>query len=541
MSKLLPVDAVSFGADRPESRLRTAAIGTAHLLGALAVGALFVDAVRPLSMATHVAVASMFVVVVCLMGMNLVLGLRLNNDGLARWRLGPWYLGWATLAYGISSLTWIAPHNGAVAPITPASVVRALVVFGIAMAAWTLGYVVGPLALFIKFAERTVAAIYGRTVAELKPSLLLPWALYLAGDSARALLAALDGRIGYLGDASSTVSSANWYTQTLTSVSSLCTFATAVAAWRTFVDRRKGGLATLLPLLVLEVATGAVTGMKENFIVTGLSVLVPYGVARNKVPVRAMALMVLTFLLLVIPFNVAFRDTVRHGKTTLSVPDAVSAVPATFDEVASASLRADTASTSYEMLVVRVRMIDNLALIVQRSPIQIPYKSALDYAKAPFVGLVPRFAWPGKPVMVPGYEFSMQYYGRPSSVYTSFAVTNVGDLYMHGGLPTVLVGAVLLGFAYRLFDQIFRPERDVRALFFVLAFLPVLMKSERDVGGIIVSVPTSLFTAMIGVRLACSKVVLRRGMPGRSRFPVGLGLLPDNAPRPSPRTGTGRR
>jgi hypothetical protein len=207
----------------------------------------------------------------------------------------------------------------------------------------------------------------------------------------------------------------------------------------------------------------------------------------------------------------------------------------------SASFRADTVSASYEMLVVRIRMIDNLALIVQKSPAQIPYKSVLDYAEAPAVGLVPRFAWPGKPVMVPGYEFSMQYYGRPNSVYTSFAVTNIGDLYMHGGLATVVVGAVLLGLAYRLFDHLFRPERDVRALFFMLAFLPALIKSERDVVGIIVSVPTSLFTAMIGVRLACSKVGLRRGMPGRSRFLASRGLLPGNAPRPARRTGADRR
>lgn len=541
MSKSLPVDAVSPGADRHGSRLRIAAIGTAHVLGALAVGILLVDAVRPLSTAMHVAVASMFVVIVCLMGMNLVLGLRLNDSGLARWRLGPWYLGWATLAYGFSSLTWAAPHQGAVVLITPASVVRALVVFGIAMAAWTLGYVVGPLPPFIGYAERIVSTLHGRTAARLRPSLLVPWALYLVGDSARFLLAVLDERMGYLGDAGSAVSSANWYTQSLTSVSSLCTFATAVAAWQTFVDRRKRGMVTLLPLLVLEIATGAVAGMKENFIVTGLSVLVPYGVARNKVPVRAMALLVLTFLLLVIPFNVAFRDTVRHGNSTLSVPDAVSAVPGTFKEVLGDSFRTETVPVSYEVLVARIRMIDNLALIVQRTPTHIPYKSAMDYAKAPLVGLVPRFAWPGKPIMVSGYEFGVQYYGRPSSVYTSFAVTNIGDLYMHGGLPTVLIGAILLGLAYRLFDQIFRPERDVRALFFVLAFLPALMKSERDVGGIIVSVPATLFTAMIGIRLACSKVGVTRGTPGRSRFAGGRRALPDNARRPVPRTGAGRR
>ena len=251
---------------------------------------------------------------------------------------------------------------------------------------------------------------------------------------------------------------------------------------------------------------GTALGMKENFVVAGLSVLVPYSVAKKRLPLRAIALMVLTLLFLVIPFNVAFRDAVRNSGTTLSVADAISAVPATFEKVVGTSLQADTASTSYDTLVVRVRMIDNLALIVQKSPTQIPYDSSLDYAKAAFVGLIPRAVWPNKPVMATGYQFGMKYYDRQSSVYTSFAVTNVGDLYMHGGLPTVLVGAVLLGLAYRLFDQTFRPDEDVRALFFVLAFLPALMKSELDIGGIMVAVPASAFTAMIGVRFACSKM-----------------------------------
>jgi len=291
----------------------------------------------------------------------------------------------------------------------------------------------------------------------------------------------------------------------LSSASSLATFAIAVAAWRLFVDERKGGQLTLAVLLILELVVGATLGMKENFVVAGLAVLVPYGIARGRLPIRAIAAMAAVFLLLIIPFNAAYRDTVRNSGSTLSTSDAIEMVPNTFEQTASPSSWSETLSTSYDAFIFRVRMIDNIAMIVQKTPAAIPYKPATEYIQAPFVGLIPRSLWPTKPIIAPGYEFSQLYFDRPSYVYTSSAVTMVGDLYMHGGWMTVLFGAFLMGVGFRLFDQLIRPERDIRALFFVLAFVPTLVKSESDVFGLLVGIPAFAFTATLGVQLACCR------------------------------------
>jgi hypothetical protein len=486
-------------------RLEPSTVGVTHLLGAAAILTLFVDGMWPLSAAVHVALAATFVLTVCLTALALVRSINGNQLGLAYWRAGPWYLMWGSLAYGITSYTWMTPQTGASASILQSSTADALVVFGVAMIVWTIGYVAGPRKPVISLGHKLLRVSYGKTGAILKTGRALPWLLYGAGTTARIVAALLNGHIGYIGDTTAATEKANNYTQVLSSASSLATFAIAVAAWRIFVDRPASGRLTLVLLLMAELAVGAALGMKENFVVAGLAVLVPYGVGKGKLPVRAIAGMGFTFLLLVIPFNAAYREAVRGSGASMSTEEALEIVPATFEEIASPTSWSETLSESYDMFMFRVRMIDNIAMIVQKAPDVIPYDSAVEYAQAPLVGLIPRSVWPDKPIMTSGYEFSQKYYDRPSYVYTSSAITNVGDLYMHGGWGTVLVGAFVLGSGFRLLDVLARPDEDVRALFLLLALLPTLVKSEEDISGLLVGIPAFVFTAALGVRLACVK------------------------------------
>jgi hypothetical protein len=148
-------------------------------------------------------------------------------------------------------------------------------------------------------------------------------------------------------------------------------------------------------------------------------------------------------------------------------------------------------------------MIDSVAITIQLTPETIPYRSPAEFASAPVVGLIPRAVWPDKPVLVTGYEFSQDYYGTSSDMYTSAGITPLGDLYRHGGPLTVLVGMLLLGMGARLFDSLFRPELDPRAICFLLAFLPMLLRA--DVYNMIVGIPSGIVLAAVGAHLICRR------------------------------------
>jgi hypothetical protein len=228
---------------------------------------------------------------------------------------------------------------------------------------------------------------------------------------------------------------------------------------------------------------------------------------------RILVIGTLVFLTVVVPFNLGYRQVVRDGSSSLTPSAAVAAAPQVLSGVAHPGSWGTELLDSSVSILNRVREIDSVAITTQLTPTVIPYRSPAEFAEAPVVGLIPRALWPDKPIMATGYDFSQQYYGLPSTMYTSTAVTPVGDLYRHGGWLVVVVGALLLGLACRLFDGVFRPELDPRALCFVLAFLPQLVKAEIDIYSLVTAVPSGIVAATLGARLMCrpARPRLRRG------------------------------
>jgi hypothetical protein len=202
-----------------------------------------------------------------------------------------------------------------------------------------------------------------------------------------------------------------------------------------------------------------------------------------------------------VPFNNSYRQVVRGEDSTLAPTAAVAAAPEVFSSVMAANSIADAITGSSIQMLQRVRMIDSVAITTHLTPESIPYRNPAEFASAPLIGLVPRALWPDKPVLATGYEFSQQYYGTPGDMYTSVGITPLGDLYRHGGILTVAVGMLLLGMGARLFDSLFRPEADPRAICFVLAFLPMLLRS--DIYNMMVSIPSGLVLATVGAHLLC--------------------------------------
>ncbi len=478
------------------------------LLVTIAVLPLLPAGFRPLSTGTQLVLGAATVMLLCAAALHLVLQVPGGEHGVARWRVGPWYLLWGGVAFGLSSLTWLAPQTGTATRIAVPSVVDGLHLYALSVVVWTVGYLAGPPGFALAGSRRFVAALTRGTTATIGGR-GMPWLLYAAGSAARLVTVVLTGHFGYLGDPSVLVVHALPYGQVLNVLSTFALFAVGAAAYRAFTVGSRADAVTLWVLAATEVVVGALAGGKESFVLSALAVLIPYGATRGRLSWRILVIGALVFLTVVVPFNIGYRQVVRNGSASLTPAAAVSVAPQVLSEVAHPGLWGPGLLDSSAEILKRVRNIDSIAIITQLTPSAIPYRSPAEFAEAPVVGLVPRALWPDKPVLTNGYEFSQQYYGLPSTVYTSTAVTPVGDLYRHGGWPVLVVGALLLGAAFRLFDRVFRPELDPRALCFVLAFLPQLVKAEIDIYSLITAVPSGIVAAALGARLMCR--------PARSR------------------------
>jgi hypothetical protein len=493
---------------------RTAAPATrGRLIGALLLGVLAIvgslpGGFWPLDVRTQILLDASLATVLCFAGLVLIHGLPDCKNGLARWRFGPWYLMWGGFTFGLASFTWLEPpvNFGSAARIALPSVVLALGIFTIATTVWLVGYVAGVPRPVREGLQRGLGWLLHGTTPELRGTAAL-WALYALASTARLATATISGRYGYLGDPSGLVNQPTAYAMPLDIVSQLSVFAIAAAAYRAFDPANRGGKITLWTLVTIEAVVGAAAGGKQSFIIAMLAVLVPYGARRGHLPLRILLPGLFLYLWLVIPFNTEYRQVVRSKNNVLSPAAAVAGAPKVLGTILVPQAPLTALSQSVNALLHRARNIDNTAIIVQMTPAVIPYRNPAEFATAPIVGLIPRALWADKPVFATGYVFSQEYYGTPATVYTSAAVTPLGDLYRHGGLPVVVVGMLLLGMACRALDQLLRAESDPRAICFLLVFLPIIVKAEMDVYTMILAVPSGIIAATLGARL----IYRRRG------------------------------
>ena len=105
-------------------------------------------------------------------GLLLLMSATTGADGLglASWRIGPWSLVWAALAFGLATITWIGPQIGPAAEILPSSILRALWMLALAMAMLTAGYCAGFYRLVVAHAWRAAEAVTGQLTDEIARS-----------------------------------------------------------------------------------------------------------------------------------------------------------------------------------------------------------------------------------------------------------------------------------------------------------------------------------------------------------------------------------
>jgi hypothetical protein len=421
--------------------------------------------------------------------------------GLGLWWIGSWTLLWYGVAFGLASLTYLQPRPE-VALISLSSVLRALWLVAVGMTLWVLGYFLGPGRPALRFGNKAMAALSVRFTAEVR-SPLAPWILYAIGTAARIATAVTTGRFGYVGDVQSGVTTASSYQQWLSYLSLCAPMGVAAAALQVYRQRVPGARVTLIVLFLAEIVVGAAAGGKQNFIITILAVVIPFTSARRKIPKGMLIFAVLAFLLIIVPFTQAYRTTTRSG--TLSASQAFEAVPGTVRQTVATGDVAGVFSYTTSFMLDRISEIQSPAMFMQTTPTQIGFLSPLELVEAPVIDLIPRAVWPGKPIMDPGYQVSQEYFGLPSSVYTSFAVTPIGDLYRHGGWIPVIVGMFLLGCGVRFLDEVMDVSGNPHSVLLFLLLFPSLVKQENDWVGMLGIIPGTLLVWLLAIYLTFQK------------------------------------
>lgn len=432
--------------------------------------------------------------------MCLVTGAGGTAIGLSRWKFGPWMLLWYGIGFGLATVTWRGAQTGVSQEILLSSVLRALWLVAVGMTVMVVGYRVGPGACACRAAARLPAWLARRYTADVG-SLRAPWTLYALGLCARVASVATTGRFGYVGNVSSTAGTATGYGQIIAVLTLCCPLAVAAAALQVYREKIRGARFTLLVLFITEVSFGAAAGGKINFVIAVLAVIIPMTVARYRFPRLAILVCLLAFLVLVIPFNQAYRSAARGGNTSLTVGQAFRAAPSILNQTIANADPFQVLPNSVGYLLERLREIDNPAIIVQRTGIQVAFRSPVQLIDGPLVSVIPRALWPGKPILDVGYQFSQEYYGLPAAVYTSSAISPIGDFYLHGGWVSVIPGMFVLGCGVRLLDDILDVRKNVHAVFLVLLLFPSLVGGEGDWVSLIAGIPGALAVWLLSVAL----------------------------------------
>jgi hypothetical protein len=494
---------------RPRSAVAPRWVIAAAILLSAAIG-LSAQALAAAGQPTHAVVwgslgfAAYAASLLCLVG-----GGQGKALGLGRWWFGSWTLLWYCTAFGLATLTWVQPQTGTAAEVSLSSVLRALWLVAVGMTLWVFGYLVGPSRSARRFGNKVITALSLRFAPEVR-SPLAPWILYAIATAARIASAATTGLFGYVGDVQSSVTTASSYQQILGDLGLCADLAVAAAALQVCRERVPGARVTLTVLFLTDIAFGAASGNKQNFIVTILAVAIPFTVARRRahkglLAFTGLALTGLAFLLIVVPFNHSYRSTARSASGTLSVSQALETTPSILGQTIGSGNAAGVLSSSATSMLTRIRMIDSPAIIMQRTPAEIGFVSPVQLVTEPITALVPRAVWPGKPIFAPGYEFSQAYYELPATVYTSSSITPVGDLYRHGGWILVIVGMFLFGCWVRIVDDVMDVDGSPQFIFLFLLLFPTLVLQEDDWAGILISIPAALLIWLFATYLTFRK------------------------------------
>lgn len=420
------------------------------------------------------------------------------SEGLALGLLMPWFALVFIATFGLSTLAWLEQPQGIQMVISPSSIPAAIVLAAVGIGSTTVGYLVGAVNL------GPVGTSVGRMMAGRPklPTMAGAWLLYGIWASATLLLIR-QGNFGYLQNVSNVVADASPYTRIVTLAAGFGPMAIVVAAWGLRRRPTIGWFVTLWLFVLTEAGAALLSGVKENIVLVAVAVLLGRGVRIGALPLRRVVIVVGLLLVIAVPVVTAYREVVNSGGSRLTPMQVLSNVIGIGAQTqAESSVRKANQRGPFDDFLWREARISDLAVIVQRTPSEIPYLSDSQLLEAPVLGVVPRLIWPSKPVLTQTLDFSHEYYHLPRGLNSSSAITPTGDLYRHGGYVIVILGSLALGAFMALLDLGGAALRDPRWPFIALALFVVVMKQEMDYVSMASTIPFALLTTAIGMRVA---------------------------------------
>jgi hypothetical protein len=408
--------------------------------------------------------------------------------------------------FGVASLGWLRHPPLSAVEVAPRNVVTGVLLCFLALLAWGTGYLVQPAAPLARVLRSLAqwAFVPGRERMRWRNA---PLILYLVGMGARAIELAT-GRFGYFQDVGAALTSPSPWQQALSIVDGLTQLGLVLAALdAAYFSRTRRSTVVVVSLLIVESGVGMLSASKQSVLVALLTTASVYLGAAARIRWRLVVLCVVAAVF-VFAVNSSYRSELRTAAVG-RVP--IGTVVKAFPRAVGATFSSDPGGAISDGLgraASRIREVDNVALIVEKTPAQIPFESWETLTYGPLVGAIPRAIWPSKPVVSTGLDFSRQYHDIPDTVFTASAITTPGDLYRHGGLVPLGLGMMALGGIARAIDGSFAGRRDPRRLLVLVPVIVLLAKSESDFVSLLLGLVQTTLLAII-----VSRVVFVRGAP----------------------------
>lgn len=419
------------------------------------------------------------------------------STALAQLKLGPWMAIGFSIGFGLATLVWLGGDiEGYHGFVTQSTLYIGGLVAGTGFIALTFGYRLAP-RLLCQWVSSADSHLRGK--GAFASGARSVWALWTVSVAAQAISIAR-GSFGYLSDPSAALSTSSSLNAVLSALSQLGLLGTVIAAWRVAANRSAGAFGLLVWVAGTQLVLGILSGLKEAAIVQLVAIVVGYS-CRSKLRLRLLVVGALIAVFIVTPYVTAYRAAVVNGTSRLSPAQVLTEVQ--FGALFSSSAASNTSGNSLNAAEDRLSRIGDVAIIAEKTPSTIPYKSSMELISGPLLGFIPRSIWPGKPVLDAGYQTNVEYYGAAASVHSSAAVTPYGDLYRRGGIVVTIVGMAVLGMFVRAIDDregAFRGV-DPRLMFLPMLLLATLVKQEMDYLGISASIVSVVLVAAFGARL----------------------------------------
>jgi oligosaccharide repeat unit polymerase len=397
---------------------------------------------------------------------------------------------------GLGSLAWLGnPRDGAPG-LDQQAIAGALLTLAAGLAYFWVGYgIVRP----------------PRDVRPERPPVIVPiwvlFGLFVVGLASTAILL-VTGQFGYAAIFTG-ASEISWWQQLIQTMSGLTGIAIVVAAIHAFGNDSKAHRWALVGMVFVSCGVGFLAGFKSAVLLPLAMTLFVYYYYRRRLPRKAIAAAIFVPLVLV-PANLAYRDAISTGSGTAT--DSFGSVLDTAGRTSAGSfdysLRERITATA-EWGSQRFRTIDSVAQIERLTPSRIPYLGAESYAQLPAITLLPRLLWPGKPTGGEGVQFGRTYFGAGFGSRSSYAITNIGDLYLHSGPWGVAVGMVMWGaIAGLLFRWLWRRQSPSALVIYVIALFQ-MAQVEIDFTALISGAFRAILLAWVLGRLLYGPIVVR--------------------------------